>query len=83
MKVKQLTEFRKHMKITLDQVADNNEPVIISRANDRDVVLISLQTYNSIVETLYLQSSLKNKERIESAIKDVKAGINLVQNELL
>ena len=83
MVIKQMTEFRKTMKQTLDHVNDNDETVIISRSNDRDVVLISLSTYNSIQETLYLQSSKKNKERIEQAMKDVKEGINLVSHELL
>ena len=83
MIVKQMTEFRKTMKQTLDQVNDNDETVIISRTNDRDVVLISLKTFNSIQETLYLQSSIKNKERLENAMKDISSNKNLVLNSLL
>jgi antitoxin YefM len=83
MVIKQMTEFRKTMKQTLDQVNDNDETVIISRSNDRDVVLISLSTYNSIQETLYLRSSKKNKERIERAMKDVEENLNLVSHQLI
>jgi antitoxin YefM len=83
MVIKQMTEFRKTMKQTLDQVNDNDETVIISRSNDRDVVLISLSTYNSIQETLFLRSSKKNKERIERAMKDVEENLNLVSHQLI
>ena len=83
MVVKQMTEFRKNMKETLDRVNDNDETVIISRSNDRDVVLISLRSFNSIQETLYLQSSKKNKTRLEKAMKDVEDNINIVKHQLL
>ncbi len=83
MIIKQMTEFRKNMKQTLDQVNDNDDTVIISRSNDRDVVLISLRSFNSIQETLYLQTSKKNKERIEKAMKDVEKNINRVSHQLL
>ncbi len=83
MIVKQMTEFRKNMKQTLDQVNDNDETVIISRTGDRDVVLISLKNFNSIQETLYLQSSKKNKERLEKAMRDVEDNLNIVSHEVI
>ena len=83
MIVKQMTEFRKTLKDTLDRVNDNDETVIISRSNDRDVVLLSLRSYNSIQETLYLQSSKKNKERLEKAMKDVEDNLNIVSHQLI
>ena len=61
----------------------NDEAVVISRPNDNDVALLSRRSYNSMLETLYLQSSKKNKERIERAMKDVEENLNLVGHQLI
>ena len=82
MIVKNVTEFRKSLSETLDQVSDNHEKLIISRSADKDVVVISLKEYNSIEETLYLMSSSRNKKILDTALDDYRAGKNMVSNKL-
>ena len=57
--------------------------IVYNRPDNKDIVLISLKSYNSLQETLYLMSSAKNKERLENAINDISLGINLVERELI
>jgi len=76
MKVKNMTEFRKSMKETLDYFSDNDETVVISKSDDRDVVMLSRDKYNSLQETIYLMSSPKNHQRLTKAIEDVNKGRN-------
>jgi antitoxin YefM len=83
MNVKSIMDFRQDLDATLDSVSDDHDTVIINRPNNKDVVLISLKSYNSLQETLYLMSSVKNRERLDSAINDINMGVNLVQNELI
>jgi antitoxin YefM len=83
MIVKNITEFRKSMKETLDIIHENDETVILSRSDDRDVVLISLKNFNSIQETLYLLASKKNRDRLDAAMQDIENYTNLVQKNLL
>ncbi len=83
MNVKSLTEFKHELDATLDSVSDGDDTVIINRPDNKDIVLISLKTYNSLQETLYLMSSAKNKERLDNAINDISLGINLVERELI
>lgn len=83
MIIKNITEFRKAMKETLDIIHENDETVILSRADDRDVVMISLKSFNSIQETLYLIASKTNRQRLDSAIEDIENSINVVQKNLL
>jgi antitoxin YefM len=71
------------MKETLDEINDTDETVIISRSEDRDVVLLSIRTYNSIQETLYQMSSTNNKKRLDKAILDIEFSRNLVRKELI
>jgi antitoxin YefM len=49
-------------------------PSIITRQNQPPVVMISLDDYNSIEETLYLLKSPKNAERLRKAIIELEAG---------
>ncbi len=68
------TEFRIGLKRFLDNVEQNNETLIIKRGTGKGAVLISLDEYNSIMETLHLLSSKKNAERLFESIEQMKHG---------
>ena len=68
------TEFRTGLKNYLDNVENNNETLIIKRGSGKGTVLISLEEYNSIMETLHLLSSKKNAQRLFESIEQMKAG---------
>jgi len=62
------TEFRTGLKKYLDDVENNNETVIIKRKTGKGTVLISLDEYNSFMETLHLLSSKTNADRLYESI---------------
>ena len=68
------TEFRTGLKNFLDNVEFNNETLIIKRGSGKGTVLISLDEYNSIMETLHLLSSKKNAKRLFESIDQMKTG---------
>lgn len=68
------SEFRTGLKKYLDCVESDNETLIIKRKSGKGTVMISLDEYNSIMETLHLLSSKKNADRLYESIKQVKAG---------
>ncbi len=68
------TEFRKDLKDYLDTVEENHETLIIKRGSGKGAVLISLEEYNSIMETLHLLSSQKNARRLFESIEQMAAG---------
>jgi antitoxin YefM len=68
------TEFRTGLKNFLDNVEQNNETLIIKRKSGKGTVLISLEEYNSIMETLHLLSSKKNARRLFESIEQMKGG---------
>ena len=75
MVVVNYSEFRKNLKENLDNACDNNEVLIVSRAHNKNVVVISLAEFNSWQETNYLLSSSNNRQRLEQAIKRNELGI--------
>jgi antitoxin YefM len=68
------SEFRKELKDYLDNVELNNETLIIKRGSGKGAVLISLEEYNSIMETLHLLSSKKNAQRLYESIEQMQSG---------
>jgi antitoxin YefM len=76
------SEFRKELKDYLDSVEFNNEILIIKRGSGKGAVLISLEEYNSIMETLHLLSSKKNAQRLYESIEQIQSG-NSVESNLV
>lgn len=76
------TEFRTDLKKFLDEVEDNNETLIVKRGTGKGTVVISLDEYNSIMETVHLLSSRKNAERLFESIQQMKDG-EFVENSLI
>ncbi len=76
------TEFRTKLKQYLDDVENNNETLIIKRGSGSGTVLISLDEYNSILETVHLLSSKANADRLYESIQQMKSGKSF-QKELI
>lgn len=74
MIVANYTEFRNELKNYLDNVEFNHETLIIKRGSGKGTVLISLDEYNSIMETLHILSSKKNAKRLFESIEQMKTG---------
>ena len=74
------SEFRIGLKSYLDSVEDNNEIVIIKRKSGKGTVMISLDEYNSIMETLHLLSSKKNADRLYESINQMNSGKTVKPN---
>lgn len=73
MKVVNYTDLRLNLKDWLDSVVNDVEEIIIKRKNNKDVVLISLEEYNSLKETNYLLKG-KNGEVLRTSIAELKEG---------
>jgi antitoxin YefM len=76
------SEFRNELKRYLDNVEFNNETLIIKRGSGKGTVLLSLDEYNSIMETLHLLKSKKNAKRLFESIEQMKTG-HKKQHELI
>ncbi len=68
------TEFRTALKKFLDNVENNHETLVIKRKSGKGAVMISLDEYNSIMETVHLLSSKANADRLYESIQQMKKG---------
>jgi antitoxin YefM len=76
------SELRANLKTTMDRVSENHEPVIITRKNRSNLVLLSYEDYSAIEETAYLLRSPRNAQRLRESIKSFNEGKGL-ERELI
>ncbi len=68
------TQFRDHMKTYMDDVTDNYDPVFITRKENRNVVLLSEEVYNNLLENVYLMGNKANYDWLIESRKQLEAG---------
>ena len=71
------SEFRTELKSYLNSVENDNEILILKRGKGKGVVIISMDEYNSLMETVHLLSSKKNAQRLFQSIEQMKSGESL------
>ena len=73
------TNFRDNMKSYLDKVTDDYETIIIPRKDNKNVVVLSEESYNNLMENVYIMGNkanfdwlMESKEQLESSKISVK-----------
>lgn len=74
MKTLSYTESRANYAQVLDDVVNNREETIITRAGHEPVVIVSLADYESLRETAYLLRSPANARRLLDSIDNLEQG---------
>ncbi len=68
MRVINYTEARNNLKSVLDGVVNDADYTIINRRDADDAVVMSLDYFNALQETLHLLKSPKNVQHLERSI---------------
>ncbi|MBP6007186.1 MAG: type II toxin-antitoxin system prevent-host-death family antitoxin [Rhodoferax sp.] len=74
MKIMTYSEARSSLKSVLDQVHDDADVTVISRRDGADAVVMSLDHYQSIMETMHLLATPANAAHLAKSIAQHKAG---------
>jgi antitoxin YefM len=74
MTVVTYTEARNNFKSILDRVAEDADYTVISRRDAKDAVVMSLEYFNAIQETLHLLSTPANVKHLERSIAQYRKG---------
>ena len=82
MNIVNFSEARNQLKSVLDQVVADVDCTIISRRDAEDAVVMSLEYYNSLMETVHLLKSPANAAHLEKSIEQYRKG-NILQNGLI
>ena len=82
------TTLRDNMKTYMDRVTDGYETMIVTRKNNKNVVMISEEVYNNLLENAYIMGSrtnyewlMESKTQLENGNVSVKNLIGVAANE--
>lgn len=76
------SEVRNNLKAYCDKATKDYETIIITRKNNENVVLMSEEVYNNLMENLYIRSNLKYYQKLVESIKEVEKG-NIKEHDLI
>ena len=83
MKAVNYSELRQNLKSNLDAVTDNEEMLVVHRPKGKSIVMMSLAEYNALQETLHLNRSKANRQRLENAVENINAKRNLLSHSII
>jgi antitoxin YefM len=74
MNIVSFTEARNNLKSVLDQVVNDADCTVITRRDSEDAVVMSLDYYNSLMETVHLLKSPANAAHLSRSIEQYRQG---------
>lgn len=74
MRVVTFSEARNSLKTVINQVIDDADYTVITRRDAPDAVVMSLDTFNSLMETVYLLKSPANAAHLAQSIAQHRQG---------
>jgi antitoxin YefM len=82
MQIVTFTEARNNLKRVLDHVVDDADYTVISRRDAGDAVVMSLDYFNSLLETVHLLKSPANAAHLARSIEQYQKG-QVTERDLL
>ena len=74
MDVVTYSDARANLKDVMDRVVQDRTQVVVTRQQAGAVVMVSLEDWNAMEETMHLLSTPRNAERLRSSIRQLDAG---------
>ena len=74
MRIVSFTEARNRLKSVLDNVVNDVDYTIITRRDAEDAVVMSMEHYNSLMETVHLLKSPANAAHLSKSIEQYNVG---------
>jgi antitoxin YefM len=82
MRVMNFSEARSNLKAVIDQVVDDADYTVIARRDAPDAVIMSLDAFNGLMETVHLLKSPANAAHLANSIAQYQQG-KIVTRELV
>ena len=74
MLVTNYTNLIENMKSYFDKVTDEYETMIVTRKNNKNVVILSEESYNNLIENIHLMGNKENYDWLMESKKQLEDG---------
>lgn len=80
MRIINFSDARNNLKRVIDQVVEDADYAVITRRDDADAVVMSLDTFNSLMETVHLLKTPANAAHLARSIEQLRKGKTKVKD---
>lgn len=70
------TNLRDDMKNCMDKVTDDYETIIVTRKNNKNVVMISEAAYNNLMENIHVMGNKANYDWLMQSKRQLEQGLS-------
>lgn len=81
MTIVNYSHARNNFKAIMEKVNQDKDEVIVTSKDDSNVVVMAEETYNQLVETVYLLSNPANVQHLSESIDQYNKGKTVELNE--
>ncbi|MBQ8632817.1 MAG: type II toxin-antitoxin system Phd/YefM family antitoxin [Lachnospiraceae bacterium] len=74
------TNLRDNMKTYMDKVTNDYETMIVTRKDNKNVVMLSEESYNNLMENVYIMGNKANYDWLMESKAQLEKGNISVQN---
>ena len=74
MKIISFSDARNNLKQVIDRVVEDADVTVIARRDAPDAVVMSLDTFNSWMETVHLLKTPANASHLAKSIRQLRSG---------
>lgn len=76
------TTLRENMKTYMDKVTDDYETMIVTRKDNKNVVMLSEESYNNLMENIYVLGNKNNYDWLMESKAQLECG-KFVKHDLI
>jgi len=76
------TNLRENMKENFDRITNDYETMIVTRKNNKNIVMMSEESYNNLIENIYVMGNKTNYDWLMESKAQLEKG-NISTQELI
>lgn len=69
------TTLRENMKTYMDKITDDYETMIVTRKDNKNVVMLSEESYNNLMENIYVMGNKSNLDWLMESKSQLENGM--------
>lgn len=68
------TQFRDHMKAHMDRIVEDYEPLVVTRKENKNVIVLSEDMYNNLMEDIHVPGNKENYRWLMESKQQLETG---------
>ena len=71
--------LRSRLKAYCDRATDDAETIVITRKNEKNLVMMSMDAYNNLMENIFLMQNATNRQHILNGIHELESSATVTK----